>query len=135
MVEKKIKHNINQNLKQMKENEYIKAKALGTITAAINTLRDLVPSNLTDIISEEEYKRVMPTLYSWQDRLYEQLEIEEVTDLKCRKAKIIANLGGNQFEIGTIVTLVREDNEGVWLARDDNNDEWFVSMNGDVELL
>lgn len=60
----------------MTEKEYIKVKVLGTITAAINTLRDLVPANLEDIITKEEYSKVMPTLYDWQERLFEQIETE-----------------------------------------------------------
>jgi len=36
----------------MTEKEYIKVKALGTITAAINTLRDLVLDNLKEVITE-----------------------------------------------------------------------------------
>lgn len=59
----------------MTEKEYIKVKALGTITAAINTLRDLVPANLKEVITKEEYSKVMPTLYDWQERL-EQIETE-----------------------------------------------------------
>ena len=60
----------------MTEKEFIKVKALGTITAAINTLRDLVPANLKDVITEEEYSKVMPTLCDWQERLFEQIETE-----------------------------------------------------------
>ena len=60
----------------MTEKEFIKVKALGTITAAINTLRDLVPANLKEVIAEEECSKVMPTLYDWQERLFEQIETE-----------------------------------------------------------
>lgn len=60
----------------MTEKEYIKVKALGTITAAINTLKDLVPANLEDVITKEEYSKVMPILCDWQERLFEQIETE-----------------------------------------------------------
>jgi hypothetical protein len=60
----------------MTEKEYIKVKALGTITAAINTLRDLDPANLKEVITEEEYSKVMPTLYDWQKRLFKQIEVK-----------------------------------------------------------
>jgi hypothetical protein len=60
----------------MTEQEYIKVKALGTITAAINTLKDLVPANLDDVITTEEYSKVMPTLWDWQERLFNQIETD-----------------------------------------------------------
>ena len=46
----------------MTEKECIKVKALGTITAAINTLKDLVPDNLEEVIAKDEYSKVIPTL-------------------------------------------------------------------------
>lgn len=58
----------------MTEQEYINTKALGTITAAINTLKDLCAENLKDTIKEGERKKVLGTLYAWQDRLFEQTE-------------------------------------------------------------
>lgn len=58
----------------MTEEEYIKTKSLGTITAAINTLRDLIPGNLKEVITKDEYSKVMPTLYDWQERLYQQIK-------------------------------------------------------------
>ena len=61
----------------MTEKEYIKAKALGTITAAINTLKDLVPEIMDDVITKEEYRKVMPTLTEWQQRLFDKIEISE----------------------------------------------------------
>ena len=60
----------------MTKKEYIKVKALGTITAAINTLRDLVPENLEQVITKDEYSKVIPTLCNWQERLFEQIETE-----------------------------------------------------------
>ena len=60
----------------MTQTEYIKVKSLGTITAAINTLKDLVPDNLEEVITKEEYRKVLPTLYLWQQRLYEQIYTE-----------------------------------------------------------
>jgi len=59
----------------MTEQEYINTKALGTITSAINTLRDLVPENLKDTINEGELKKVYGTLHDWQDRLFKQIKI------------------------------------------------------------
>ena len=41
----------------MTEQEYINTKALGTITAAINTLKDLCAENLKDTIKEGESKK------------------------------------------------------------------------------
>lgn len=61
----------------MTEKEYITIKALGTITAVINALKDLTPENLTEVIKEGEYSQVMPTLYNWRDRLSKQIEIED----------------------------------------------------------
>jgi len=61
----------------MKEQEYIDTKALGTITSAINTLKDLVPENLKDTIRDGEYKKALGTLCDWQERLFEKIEIEE----------------------------------------------------------
>lgn len=58
----------------MTEKEYIKVKALGTITAAINTLRDLVPDNLEEVITKEEYNNVIHTICDWQERLFKQIE-------------------------------------------------------------
>ena len=58
----------------MTEEEYIKTKSLGTITAAINTLRDLIPENLKEVITKDEYSKVMPTLCNWQERLYQQIK-------------------------------------------------------------
>jgi hypothetical protein len=60
----------------MTEQDYIKVKALGTITAAINTLRDLVPANLEDVITKEEYSKVIPILYDWQERLFKDIKIK-----------------------------------------------------------
>ena len=60
----------------MTEQDYIKVKALGTITAAINTLRDLVPANLEDVITKEEYSKVIPILYDWQERLFKDIKIQ-----------------------------------------------------------
>ena len=60
----------------MTEKEYINAKALGTITAAINTLKDLCPGNLKGIIKKSEYDKVIPTLCKWQDRLWKNIECE-----------------------------------------------------------
>ena len=58
----------------MTEQEYINTKALGTITAAINTLKDLCTENLKDTIKDGESKKVLGTLYGWQDRLFKQTE-------------------------------------------------------------
>ena len=56
----------------MKRQEYINTKALGTITAAINVLKDLHTENLKDIIKEGESEKVFATLYDWQKRLFDQ---------------------------------------------------------------
>lgn len=56
----------------MTDQEYINIKALGTITAAINTLKDLCPENLKDTIKEGESKKVLGTLYDWQERLFKK---------------------------------------------------------------
>lgn len=60
----------------MTEQEYINVKALGTITATINTLRDLVPEILPETIKEGESKKVLGTLYDWQDRLFRQTKTQ-----------------------------------------------------------
>ena len=62
----------------MTEQEYINTKALGTITAAINTLKDLCAENLKDTIKDGESKKVLGTLYDWQDRLFKQTETKQV---------------------------------------------------------
>lgn len=54
----------------MKEQDYIDAKALGTITAALSTLKDLTPANLKDIMTEDEHKIVMSTIDKWQLNLF-----------------------------------------------------------------
>lgn len=61
----------------MTENDYIKAKALGSITSAIKTLQDLVPENLNSVIIDSEHKKVMSILDNWQTRLFEQIETSE----------------------------------------------------------
>ena len=61
----------------MKEQEYVNTKALGTITAAINVLKDLTPENLKNIIKDGEKKKVFGTLHDWQDRLFKEIEISE----------------------------------------------------------
>ena len=60
----------------MTEQEYINAKALATITAAINILEDLVPENLKDTIKAGETKKALGTLSDWQARLFKQVEIK-----------------------------------------------------------
>lgn len=60
----------------MTEKEYINTKALGTINSAINTLKDLCVENLKEIIKDGESKKVLGTLYDWQDRLFKQIEIK-----------------------------------------------------------
>lgn len=60
----------------MKEQEYINTKALGTITAAINALDDLVLENLTNTIKKGERKKVLGTLCEWQERLFKQIKIK-----------------------------------------------------------
>lgn len=59
----------------MTEKEYINAKALGTITSAINTLKDLVPENLEGII-DERYHNIMNTLYAYQEKLFDIIEVD-----------------------------------------------------------
>jgi hypothetical protein len=60
----------------MTEQQYINTKALGTITAAINALKDLVPANLKSVIKEGESEKVFETLCEWQSRLYKQNKIK-----------------------------------------------------------
>lgn len=60
----------------MTEQEYIEAKALGSITAAINVLRDLVPANLKEVIRDDEGRQVFHTLSLWQERLFEIINTE-----------------------------------------------------------
>lgn len=59
----------------MTEQEYINTKALGTITAAIHILRDLVQDNLKDIIKGGESKKVFGTLHDWQERLFTSIDV------------------------------------------------------------
>lgn len=61
----------------MTEQEYILAKAQGSITAAINILRDLPPEKLTSIMTKEEYHKVMNQLYGWQGKLFVTIEIKQ----------------------------------------------------------
>lgn len=61
----------------MAEQEYILAKAQGTITSAIDTLRDITPDNLTSIMKKKEYQEVMNQLYVWQGKLFTQIEIDQ----------------------------------------------------------
>ena len=61
----------------MTEQEYILAKAQGSITATINILRDLTPGNLTSVMTEEEYHKVMNQLYAWQGKLFVTIEIKQ----------------------------------------------------------
>ena len=72
----------------MTEQEYINTKALGTITAAINTLKDLCAENLKDTIKDGESKKVLGTLYDWQDRLFKQTETKQVLLFTMDKAMI-----------------------------------------------
>jgi len=60
----------------MKEKDYINAKALGTVTATINTLNDLVPANLDKICLESEYIQVFTILNKWQKNLYNSIKIK-----------------------------------------------------------
>jgi hypothetical protein len=59
----------------MTEKEYVNAKALGTITSSINTLKDLVPENLEGII-DERYLDIMNTLYEYQEKLFDTIELD-----------------------------------------------------------
>lgn len=61
----------------MTESDYIKATALGKVTSAINVLSDMVPENLKDVITDEEYSKVLPTLSKWRDRLRDHVKITE----------------------------------------------------------
>lgn len=61
----------------MTEQDYINTKALGTVTAGINALRDLCPANLKEVIHEGEYEQAMSMLCQWQDRLHEVVNITE----------------------------------------------------------
>jgi hypothetical protein len=60
----------------MKEQEFINAQALGTLRAAIDTLKVLVPENLPGTIKRGDTTKVFKTLYEWQDRLNDQIEIQ-----------------------------------------------------------
>lgn len=62
----------------MKEEDYIHAKSKGTIDAAIEVLKTLVPKSLPEIIHDGEFKNVLGTLYDWQDRLFEYLKSENL---------------------------------------------------------
>ena len=44
------------------------------LTSAINTLEDLEPENLKDTIKAGETKKVLGTLYDWQERLFKQVK-------------------------------------------------------------
>ena len=61
----------------MTEKEYINAKTLGTITAAIYSLKDLDPQILSHIIDPGESKQVFQTLHDWRYRLFNDIEITE----------------------------------------------------------
>ena len=57
----------------MTEQEYINVKALGSITSAINILKDIVPGNL-EVITTEEYIKVMSILCRTQLKLENNIE-------------------------------------------------------------
>ena len=59
----------------MTEQEYVNVKALGTITAAINALKDLTPTNLRGIIKEGDQKKVFGTLCEWRDGLHKNIKV------------------------------------------------------------
>lgn len=59
------------------EEQYIKTKALGTVTAAINVLKDLVPENLEGIIEDGEMAKVANKLHLWQERLFKEVNIQD----------------------------------------------------------
>lgn len=63
----------------MTEDEYIKTKALGTITSAINTLSDVTPQIMLDIVPESEYFEVMQKLKIWQSRIFDQVQLKNNT--------------------------------------------------------
>lgn len=61
----------------MTEQEYVLAKAQGTITSAINTLRDVSPDMVESIMTKKEYQDVMQQLYIWQGKLFVQIKIDQ----------------------------------------------------------
>lgn len=61
----------------MTEEQYIKVKALGTITAAIAILKDITPDNLSEIIEEGEMEVITETLTNWQKKLFNGIEVTE----------------------------------------------------------
>ena len=60
----------------MKEQEFINAQALGTVRAAIEVLKVLASQNLPGTIKRGDVTKVFKTLYEWEDRLDDQIEIQ-----------------------------------------------------------
>ncbi|AEL24336.1 hypothetical protein [Cyclobacterium marinum] len=60
----------------MKEQEYIKSKALGTITAATRVLNDIVTENLGGDITQRDLATVLNLMDKWKERLRAGTKIE-----------------------------------------------------------
>ena len=61
----------------MTEQEYIHAQALETIRAGKRVLRDLVPANLKDVMTDDEVKKVFKILGVWEERLSQKIITKE----------------------------------------------------------
>lgn len=59
----------------MKEQEYINAKELGSVSAIIKIFQDIIPAN-SIAISNEEYINTSKFLFEWQRRLYDVIKID-----------------------------------------------------------
>jgi len=59
----------------MTEQEYINVKELGTVSAALDVLKNIVPDN-SKVIVKEDYQKVMDTIYKWQEALFQKIKIK-----------------------------------------------------------
>lgn len=60
----------------MTEDEYIKVSALNSIVTVSNVLKDIIPESIEGIISNDEYKQVMSTIWNWKTRLFDSIETQ-----------------------------------------------------------
>lgn len=60
----------------MTEQEYINVKELGTVTAAINVLRDICVEN-SKVIYKEDYQQVMKKIRHWERCLFRIIKTTE----------------------------------------------------------
>ena len=123
----------------MTEQEYINTKALGTITAAINTLKDLCAENLKDTIKDAKDVGKVFTPYSdafklpasaSNNRIFKHFHNPNVLNGfdGRRKHSAVIKLNGNDFKKGYIKLI------GVDLV-DNSPDSYRVQFFGELTSL